>query len=210
VILFGEESAKVHRFQPRTGLRLAKKMGLLAAVLVAGCASPQKASVEEHLSYKTLQWTDALIGQDYERALTFMTPGYQNGPRAERFRGDFSGASYWQSAEVKWVKCDGESDLTAGPADDGAAVALGSAANAVSTASASGVADDCVVNAWEDCGQELVAPISASSTMSTRSDRCEVRLILSVMKPPEMSFPMPIPYEVTWLNADGAWYIYRQ
>jgi hypothetical protein len=24
------------------------------------------------------------------------------------------------------------------------------------------------------------------------------------MKPPEMSFPMPIPYEVTWLNVDGA------
>ncbi len=185
-------------------------MGLLAGVLVAGCASPTQMSIEEQLSYKTLQWTDALIGQDYERALTFMTPSYQSGPRAERFRGDFSGASYWLNAEIKWVKCDEENSPPAGPADDGAAVAVGSASNADSTASASGVAGDCIVNAWEDCGQELVAPFSASSTMSIRSDRCEVRLVLSVMKSPEMSFPMPIPYEVTWLNVDGVWYIYLQ
>jgi len=75
----------VHRYQLKIGLRLAKKLGLLAAVLVAGCASPPKVSVEEHLSYQTLQWTDALIGQDYERALTFMTPGYQKRPSSGTF-----------------------------------------------------------------------------------------------------------------------------
>ena len=200
----------MHRYRLKTGLRLAVKLGLFAVVLVAGCASPPKVSVEEHLSYKTLQWTDALIGQDYERALTFMTPGYQSGPRAERFRGDFGGASFWQNAEIKWVKCDQEDSPPADSADDGVAGAAGSASSPDRSNSASGAADDCVVNAWEDCGQELAAPFSASSTMSTRSDRCEVRVILSVMKPPEMSFPMPIPYEVTWLNVDGAWYIYRQ
>ena len=197
----------MHRYRLKTGLGLAVKLGLLAAVLVTGCASPPKISVEEHLSYQTLQWTDALIGQDYERALTFMTPGYQNGPRAERFRGDFGGASFWQNAEIKWVKCDQEDSLSA---DDGVAVAARSASNADSTASATGAANDCVVNVWENCGQELAAPFSTSSTMSAHSDRCEVRVILTVMKPPEMSFPMPIPYEVTWLNVDGAWYIYRQ
>jgi hypothetical protein len=201
---------KVHRYQPKIGLWLATKLGLLAAVLVAGCASPPKVSIEEHLSDKTLQWTDALIGQDYERALTFMTPGYQNSPRAERFRADFSGASFWQNAEIKWVKCDQEDSPPADSADDGVAVAAGSASNADSPASAPGAANDCVVSAWENCGQELAAPFSTSSTMSAHSDRCEVRVILTVMKPPEMSFPMPIPYEVTWLNVDGAWYIYRQ
>ena len=200
----------MHRYQPKIGLRLATKLGLLAVVLVTGCASPPKISVEEHLSYQTLQWTDALIGQDYERALTFMTPGYQSGPRAERFRGDFGGASFWQNAEIKWVKCDQEDSSPANSADDGVAVAAGSASNADSAASALGATDDCVVNAWENCGQALAAPFSTSSTMSAHSDRCEVRVILTVMKPPEMSFPMPIPYEVTWLNVDGAWYIYRQ
>ena len=197
----------MHRYRLKTGLRLAVKLGLFAVVLVAGCASPPKVSVEEHLSYKTLQWADALIGQDYERALTFMTPGYQNGPRAERFRGDFGGASFWQNAEIKWVKCDQEDNPPADSADDGAAVAAGSASNADGASAAAG---DCAVNVWENCGQELAAPFSTSSTVSTHSDRCEVRVILSVMKPPEMSFPMPLPYEVTWLNVDGAWYIYRQ
>ena len=200
----------MHRYQLMIGLRLAKKMGLLVAVLVAGCASPPKISVEEHLSYQTLQWTDALIDQDYERALTFMTPGYQSGPRAERFRGDFSGASFWQNAEIKWVKCDQEDSPPADSADDGVAVAAGSASNVDTTGSATGAANDCVVSAWENCGQELAAPFSTLSTMSAHSDRCEVRVILTVMKPPEMTFPMPIPYEVTWLNVDGAWYIYRQ
>ena len=200
----------MQEYQRRTGFRLAVKMGLMAGVLVAGCASPPKLSIEEHLSQKTLQWTDALISQDYERALTFMTPSYQSGPRAERFRGDFSGTSFWQNAEIKWVKCDEESSPPAGPTDDGAAAASGSASTADNAASASDAASDCVVNAWEDCGQKLAVPFSTSSTMSTRSDRCEVRVILSVMKPPEMSFPMPIPYEVTWLDVDGVWYIYRK
>ena len=200
----------MQEYQRRTGLRLAVKMGLMAGVLVAGCASPPKQSIEEHLSQTTLQWTDALIGQDYERALTFMTPSYQSGPRAERFRGDFSGASYWQNAEINWVKCDEDDGPPADSADDGAAVAAGSASTADNAASVSGAAGDCVVNAWEDCGQELAVPFSASSTMSTDSDRCSVRLVLSVLKPPEMSFPMPIPYEVTWLNVDGVWYIYRK
>ncbi len=86
------------------------------------------------------------MGQDYERALTFMTPGYQSGPRAERFRGDFGGASFWQNAEIKWVKCDQENSPPAGQADDGIAVAAGSASNADRSNSASGAADDCVVN----------------------------------------------------------------
>ncbi|MDA9667011.1 hypothetical protein N9T47_02435 [Luminiphilus sp.] len=197
----------MHRYRLKIGLGLAVKLGLLAVVLVAGCASPPKISVEEHLSYQTLQWTDALMSQDYERALTFMTPSYQSGPRAERFKGDFSGTSFWQNAEIKWVKCDQENSPPAGPTDDGAAAASGSASNA---APALDAASDCVVNVWEDCGQELAVPFSTSSTMSTHSGRCEVRVMLSVMKPPEMSFPMPIPYEVTWLNVDGVWYIYRQ
>ena len=200
----------MHRYVLKTGLRLATKLGLLAAVLVAGCASPPKVSIEEHLSHKALQWTDALMGQDYERALTFMTPSYQAGPRAERFRADYSGASYWQGAEVKWVKCDEKDSPSAKPVGDGATVTAGSASNTETAAAASGVADDCVVNAWENCGQESVAPFSTSSTMSMRADRCEVRLILSVLKQPQMSFAMSIPYEVTWLNVDGVWYIYRQ
>ena len=39
--------------------------------------------------------------------------------------------------------------------------------------------------------------------------KCSVRLILTVFKPPEMSFPMPMPYDTTWLYLDDNWYQYR-
>ena len=185
-------------------------MGLMAGFLVTGCASPPQMSIEKQLSYKTLQWADALMGQDYDRALNFMTPSYQSGPRAERFRGEFSGSAYWQGAEIKWVKCDEKNNPIIVSDDDSAAIIGEPADNIKSNAASSENTDDCRVNVWEDCGQELVAPFSTSSTMSTRSDRCEARLVLFVMKPPEMSFPMTIPYEVTWLNVDGAWYIYQE
>jgi hypothetical protein len=200
----------VRRYQLRTGLRSALRMGLLTGVLVAGCASTPNVSIEEHLSHETLQWTSALIDQDYERALAFMTPGYRSSPRASRFRGEFSGSSYWQSAEIKWVKCDEDNTVAGEADDDSAAVIAEPPGNTEMNVAALENADDCTVNAWEDCGQPLVTATSPSSTMSTRSDRCQARLILTVMKPPEMSFAMPIPYEVTWLNINGSWYIYRQ
>ena len=190
----------------RVVLGSALKLVFLASVFVTGCASVEKVSIEEQLNSKTLQWADALMAQKYDRALTFMTPSYQNSPRSKRFRGEFAGASFWQGAEVVWAKCDEEANAPVGSDDGDDAVVAGAASNA----DASEGADGCRVNAWEDCGQPLVTPVSSSSTISTRSDRCVVRLTLTVMKPPEISFAMPIPYEVTWLNLDGGWYIYHQ
>ena len=197
----------MHRYQPRTGFWLVKKMGLLAAVLVAGCASPPKVSVEEQVGSRALQWADALMAGDFDKALTFLTPTYQNSPRSDRFEGDFAGASYWQDAVIKWVKCDGESSLSSSSSDTTAAVNEGLSGTTKSIPAADN-ADDCVVSAWEDCGKVFSKPFSKDSTVSVSSERCEVRLILTVMKPPEMTYPMPIPYEMTWLNLDGHWHMY--
>lgn len=179
---------------------------LLAGVLLAGCATPQPMTVEEQVGNRALQWADALMALDYDEALTFMTPTYQSSPRAARFRGDFSGAGFWQDAEIKWIKCEDQSDPPAAASD------LKEAGNAdpSSKTTGSGDGDECVLNTWDDCGQATASPFSASSTASASSERCEVRLMLLVMKPPEMSFPMPIPYELTWLKIDGVWYIYRK
>ena len=74
--------------------------------------------------------------------------------------------------------------------------------------------EECVVTSWESCGKtsnpSATPPSTAHSSSVESSSRCDVRLILSVMKPPEMSYPMPIPYEAIWLKTDGAWYMYRQ
>ena len=203
-------SDRVQRFKLRAILRLTPKVCLLLGMLITACASQPDLSVEEQVGNRALQWADALMAQDYEKALTFMTPSYQNSPRADRFKGDFSGAGFWQDAEIKWVKCDETSDSRSSTKENiSAPLNNEPLSSAATTAGALGSADDCIVNAWDSCGHEFSSPSAASSAISGGSDRCVVRLILTVMKPPEMSTPMPIPYELTFLNVDGGWYIYR-
>lgn len=203
-------SDRVQRFKLRAILRLTPKVCLLLGMLITGCASQPDLSVEEQVGNRALQWAGALMAQDYEKALTFMTPSYQNSPRADRFKGDFSGAGFWQDAEIKWVKCDEAS----GPATGSGEISTANSASGTSKPVDTIVADseeECVVTSWEACGQTSAVPsTTADSSAVDSSVRCEVRLILSVLKPPEMSFPMPIPYEAVWLNIDGIWYMYRQ
>mgnify|MGYP006906281833 FL=1 len=200
----------MQRFKLRAILRLTPKVCLLLGMLITACASQPDLSVEEQVGNRALQWADALMAQDYEKALTFMTPSYQNSPRADRFKGDFSGAGFWQDAEIKWVKCDEAS----GPATGSGEISTANSTSGTSKPVDTIVADseeECVVTSWEACGQTSAVPsTTADSSAVDSSVRCEVRLILSVLKPPEMSFPMPIPYEAVWLNIDGTWYLYRQ
>jgi len=137
--------AKFYATQMRT-----TAAALLCLALV-GCANQPLVSEEERVAVRAQEWGSALIALDYDRALTYMTPTYQQSPRAQRYRGDFSGAGFWLDMDIKWVKC----------------------------------------------GQD--SPPS----------RCEVRQIIMIMKPPEMSTPVPIPYDTTWLLLDGEWYQYR-
>jgi hypothetical protein len=200
----------VKRGENRSAVQPVWSMCLLVSILLVACATSPNVPVEEQVGNRALKWANALIALDYDEALLFMTPGYRNGPRADGFMGEFGGAGYWQSAELKWVKCDEKNSLAARPDD---ASAAGNDADSGATAGetvARDGADDCVVNVWNDCGKKFAVPISQASTAVSSSDRCEVRLILVVMKPPEMSMAMPIPYDMTWLNIEGDWYRYRQ
>lgn len=192
------------------GLATIPRFWLLLVLLGSGCASQPDVSIEQQVGERALQWADALMSQDYDKALALMTPSYQNSPRADRFKGDFSGAGFWQDAEIKWVKCDEAS----GPATGSGEISTANSTSGTSKPVDTIVADseeECVVTSWEACGQTSAVPsTTADSSAVDSSVRCEVRLILSVLKPPEMSFPMPIPYEAVWLNIDGTWYLYRQ
>lgn len=134
-----------------TNFRRVVTLVFLVLSLLAGCASQPKLSQEERVGKRALEWADALMKLEYERALSYMTPTYQASPRSKQFRGEFGGTSNWQKAELKWVRCDAE------------------------------------------------IPVG----------RCSVRLILTVFKAPEMSTPVPMPYDTTWLYLDDNWYQYR-
>lgn len=48
-----------------------------------------------------------------------------------------------------------------------------------------------------ECGSDLPAT------------RCTVRIIISMIRPPEMTREMPIPYDTVWVLLDEEWYQYR-
>lgn len=217
-----KKSDSVQRLKLRSIVRLVPRTALLVGILITGCASQPELSVEEQAGNRALQWAEALISQDYDKALTFMTPSYQSSPRASRFRGDFGGAAFWDGAEIKWVKCDEEDNSPIASLDDTSAIesADPSGASDVNVPSnsadslASSAEKDCTVSPWESCGETGNTSAQARSSFSQNSavmssSRCEVRLILSVMKPPELPTYIPVPYEAVWLNIDGTWYMYR-
>ena len=80
--------------------------GLLAAV--SGCTTVPEQTTLDLVGQRAISWAEALINLDYEGALSFTTPSYQASPRADRYRGDFSGAGFWRSVTLHSVDC-GES-----------------------------------------------------------------------------------------------------
>ena len=79
----------------------------LPAVSVGCTAVPEQTTVDL-VGQRAISWAEALMELDYNGALSYMTPSYQMSPRADRFRGDFSGAGFWRSVTPHSVDC-GES-----------------------------------------------------------------------------------------------------
>ena len=91
-------------------LKLLKRVmviGCLPMVFSACTAVPDQ-TVEDLVGQRAILWAEALMELDYNGALSYMTPSYQTSPRADRYRGDFSGAGFWRSVTPHSVDC-GES-----------------------------------------------------------------------------------------------------
>ena len=196
----------MQRLVLRVTVRLAPRVFLLGALVVMGCASQPDLSVEEQVGNRALQWADALMALDYDKALAYMTPSYQNGPRAQRFKGEYRGASFWRDAEIMWVRCEEETGI----APTGTAPILPTSEQALGSVTAPEYADDCIVGTWNVCGDTSPVTAPASTAISGEGTRCVVRMVKTVMMPPEMSFPMPLASNYTWLNLDGVWYLYSE
>ena len=121
---------------------------MTAAMSLVSCASMQPRPVEEVVAERAMAQANALMDLDFEEAKTYTTPAYRESPRSLAFMAEHSGASFWQSVNVHWVKC-------------------------------------------EDAPEPEV---------------CDVRLIVSMMKPPAMKEPVPIPRDATWILVEGEWY----
>ena len=84
-------------------------IGCLPVVFSACIAVPEQ-TAEDLVAQRAILWAEALMELDYNGALSYMTPSYQTSPRADRYRGDFSGAGFWRSVTPHSVDC-GESQV---------------------------------------------------------------------------------------------------
>ena len=126
------------------------KFVLILAVLLstAGCAVFETRPPEEVVAERAMEQANYLMAGDFEAALEYMTPSFQNGPKAQDYRREKAAAPAWDDASVKWVKCDADDEVT----------------------------------------------------------KCEVRLLITVLRPPAITVPIQIPLDDTWILVDGNWY----
>ena len=75
-------------------------------LVMSGCSSIGSTPPEEVVRARAEAQGQALVDQDFEKALSYTTPAYQNSPRAQLYQANHSGSSFWVEAEVAWVKCD--------------------------------------------------------------------------------------------------------
>ena len=94
-------------------LKLLKRVMVIGClpVVFSACTTVPDQTTEDLVGQRAISWAEALIDLDYDGALTYMTPSYQASPRADRYRGDFSGAGFWRSVTPHSVDC-GESQAS--------------------------------------------------------------------------------------------------
>ena len=81
-------------------------MASVVVMGVVGCSSLQPRPPEDIIAERALAQAQHLIGRDYESALTYVVPSYQNSARAAFYEAEFTGSSTWTDASVVWVRCD--------------------------------------------------------------------------------------------------------
>ena len=80
--------------------------------ILASCAVFQPPAPEDWVTQRAEAQAQALIARDYDVARSYTTPAYQQSERSKYYAANFSGSSFWQRAEVAWVRCGGEPNPT--------------------------------------------------------------------------------------------------
>lgn len=85
---------------------LGRVLLLGVALVMTGCAVVQPQPPEEIVRARAEAQAQALVDQDFEKALSYTTPAYRNSPRSQYYQANHSGSSFWNATEVRWVRCD--------------------------------------------------------------------------------------------------------
>ena len=89
------------------------RLGFLAIFIAySGCTVLPQQTVEEIVAERASAQARALIDRDYDAALKYVVPSYQNSARAEFYKPSHAGSYHWTNAEVRWVRCGDEGQNT--------------------------------------------------------------------------------------------------
>ena len=72
---------------------------------LTACSAFEPAPPEEVVAERAMRQATFLMAGDYEQALAFTVPSYQDSARAQLYGGKHAGASAWERVEVRWVRC---------------------------------------------------------------------------------------------------------
>ena len=81
-------------------------MALVSVLALGGCSMLQPRPPEEIIADRALAQARHLINKEYDLALTYVVPSYQDSARATFYEADYSGSATWTDASVAWVRCD--------------------------------------------------------------------------------------------------------
>lgn len=100
-----------HMFTTVLRAAAARKTALgavLAAGLLAGCASVAPATPEEQVRARAIERWQALVAYQMDKAYAFTTPAYRAVASPARDRARYGNAAQWVGAEVVRVTCEPE------------------------------------------------------------------------------------------------------
>lgn len=77
---------------------------------LSACSVLDPLPPEEAIAERAQQQAEALLALDYEKALTYVSPSFQNSARAASYQARYAAAPFWNGVEVRWVRCGEDPD----------------------------------------------------------------------------------------------------
>ena len=100
--LFGTVPATFKNQPPSTLARLSLVIGVLT---LTACATTGPANPQEAIKQRGEARWQALVERDFDKAYTYMTPGFRAVVTPASYRGRFGAAAAWLGGEVAAVDC---------------------------------------------------------------------------------------------------------
>lgn len=91
----------------RRGLQsISLRLACTSLLGLSGCAALDQRTPEERVEQRSAEQAQALLEQDYETALEYVSPSFRDGPQAGIYKAKFSGSAFWVGFETRWVRCE--------------------------------------------------------------------------------------------------------